>query len=158
MAGLTGGIVVAVATLFGGWEWALMCLIVLVSLWRIEFGVVSVLATVGFSFFWLALYSWTGDRRLFFPYSMQFAVQMGYLLRGRVNHPAIVGGGVLVAVFAAIRTAQLASVGVLIVELVVAAAILVITVHTGGRGSRAASVRVIAGALGSLLAFGGLAL
>lgn len=157
MAVLTGCIAVAASLLFGGWEWATLCSIVLVTLWRVEFGVVPVLAVVALSFVWLALYSWTGDRRLFFPYAMQFAVQMGYLLRGRVNSPAIVGGGGVVAVFTAIRIAQSATAGVLIVELVVAAVILALTLRTYGRNSRSASIRVVAGAIGSVLAFGGLA-
>ena len=162
MANLTGVIALAAAALYGGWEWALVCLIVLVALWRFESGVLPVLATVGVSFFWLALFHWTGDRRLFFPYSMQFAVQMACLLRGRMAKPAIVGGGSIVLVFTVIRISQSATAAVLIVELAVAGTALALAfalaLHAYGRGSREASVRVIAGALGSGLAFAGLAI
>jgi hypothetical protein len=158
MANLTGVIALAAAALYGGWEWALVCLIVLVALWRFESGVLPVLATVGVSFFWLALFHWTGDRRLFFPYSMQFAVQMACLLRGRMAKPAIVGGGSIVLVFTVIRISQSATAAVLIVELAVAGAALALALQACGRGSREASVRVIAGALGSVLAFAGLAI
>ena len=55
-----------------------------------------------------------------------------------------------------------ATASVLIVELAVAGAALALAfalaLHAYGRGSREASVRVIAGALGSVLAFAGLAI
>ncbi len=157
LATLAGIVAVGIAGQFGGWEWALLCLIVLAALWRIESGLVPVIATVGCSFVWLALYYWTGDRRLFFPYSMQLAAQLACLLQGRVRLPAIVGGGSIVAVFTMIRIAQSATTGVLIVELAVAAAALAIALHAYRGSSRNTTARVVASALGSVLAFGGLA-
>jgi hypothetical protein len=158
MASLTSLIALVVTALYGGWEWALLSFVVLVTLWPAQFSVVPMLATMGVSFFWLALFHSTGDRRLFFPYAMQFAVQMPYLLQGRVPKPAIAGGGGVIAVFMLIRIAQSATVGVLIVELFVATAILALVLKLCGPKCREARTRVIAGILGSALAFAGLAI
>lgn len=158
MAILASLIALAVTVLYGGWEWALLILVVLVTLWPAQFSVVPMLTTMGVSFFWFALFRATGDRRLFFPYAMQFAVQMPYLLQGRVSRPAIVGGGGVVAVFALIRLAQSATVGVLVVELFVAAAIVALVSNLYGPNRWGVKTRVISGIIGSVLAFAGLAL
>jgi glucose-6-phosphate-specific signal transduction histidine kinase len=156
MASLAAVAALAIATLWGGWEWAMPCLIGLLVLWRVEFDFLSVLATLGCSFFWLSLYLWTGDRRMFFPYSIQIAVQMVCLLHGRMLMPAVLGGGSVIALFTMVRIAQSASIGVLAVELAVAAATLLIAGYTYGRSSQTLRDRVVAGTIGSLLAFGGL--
>lgn len=158
MAALTGGMAVAAAAVFGGWEWALLCSIVLLALWRADFQAASVLASVAVSMLWLALYVWTGDRRLFFPYSMQLAVQMSCLLRGRVERAAAAGGGGIIAVFLAIRIAQSATAGVLFVEFLVAVLAMAISLPVYARSSNSRKSRIFAGALGSALAFAGLGL
>ena len=156
MASLIGLIVLALAALYGGWEWVLITAIVLIALLPAQFHVVSILATVGASFFWLALFHWTGDRRLFFPYVMQLAVQMPYLLQGRSSMPAIVGGGGLIAGFMLIRVTQSATAGVLKVELFVATAILTLLTLLPGNIVQGPRMQVLAGVLGSILAFFGL--
>lgn len=160
MAGLIAGIALAATAGFGGWEWAVLCSIVVLTLWLTGFGAISVVASLGLSLCWLALYVGTGDRRLFFPYAMQLAVQMGCLLRGRVNHPSMVGGGGILALFLAIRVAQSATAGVLFVEFLVASVSLAIALGLYAPASRTATAqtRITAGAIGSLLAFAGLAL
>ena len=158
MASLTCLIALSITALYGGWEWALICFVALVTLWSGRFSLVLMLATMGVSFFWLALFHSTGDRQLFFPYAMQFAVQMPYLLHGWGSKAAIAGGGGVIAVFILIRIAQAAPVGVLIVELFVATAILALVVKVCGPKGRGLRTRVIAGILGSALAFAGLAI
>ena len=148
--------VLAVAGAVGGWEWAIICLIVLALLPILEAGILPVFATAGVGLFWLALFCWMGDRRLFFPYSMQYAVQLMCLLRGRVQWPSLTGAGVVVGVFTLIRIAQSASVQVLAVELVIAALVLWCALTVYDTGTRGPVMRVIAAALGSVLAFAGL--
>jgi hypothetical protein len=154
LAGLAG---VGAAAFYGGWEWALMGAVVLAILWRVDFALGSVVTALAVSLAWLAVFHWTGDRRMFFPYSMQFALQMPYVLRGKIARPAIVGGGGLILFFLLIRVVQDATMQVLLVETVVALAILGIVVRLCGP-SQAMPVRLLAGALASALAFAGLAI
>lgn len=158
MASLTGLIALMVAAFYGGWEWVLLSFVVLVTLWHSECGVIPILATLGVGYFWLALFHWSGDRRIFFLYAMHLAVQMPYLLQGRVWHPAIVGGGGIIAVFMLIRITQSPTAGVLIVELITAATILALVLSVCSPSARGSGTRVIAGVLGSALAFVGLAI
>ena len=143
---------------WGGWEWALLGLVVAAAQWGEQFEAGLVIATFAVNLLWLLLFQWTGDRRLFFCFAMQCAVQMMYLARGRTARPGLLGGGGLLALFLLIRIWQGASASVLAVELVVAVVIL-----TGIRWPRVGSPggwpeRVVAGMLGSTLAFLGLAL
>jgi len=124
MAILTGLIALVVAAFYGGWEWVLLSFVALVALWHAEFAVVPILTTIGVSYFCLALFHWTSDRRIFFPYTMQLAVQMPDVMKGRVSKPALVGGGGIIAVFMLIRITQSATADVLIVELFIAITIL----------------------------------
>jgi hypothetical protein len=153
---LSGLAVLATAGAIGGWEWTIICLIVLLALPPRESGVLEVLATTGVGLFWLALFHWTGDRRMFFPYSMQFAVQLACLLRGRVQWAAWKGGGVVIGVFTLIRIAQSASVQVLVVEIIVAAGVLWLAMKAYEPARSGPVIRATVAALGSVLAFVGL--
>lgn len=144
------GLMAGAAAFYGGWEWALLSVLVLIAVWRADLPLVAMLATMGVSYFWLGAFHWTGDRRLFFPYAMQFAVQMPELMRGRVRHPIVVGGGGTIAVFLLIRVIQSASASVLVVELVIAASILALAAMV--------RTRVLAGVIASTLAFAALAI
>jgi hypothetical protein len=90
------------------------------------------LALVVPSLVWLGLSHATGNRELFFPYSMHLAscVALREAPRAaeRVAWPGAIGGGVVVAAFMIIRILQQATVRVLAVEFVVAAAILAVVV------------------------------
>ena len=140
----------AVAFVFGGWPWALVAIVVAAILYRYDFSLQSVAGTYAISFLWIGLYSWTGDRRFFFPYSMQFAVQLACLLPGRQALYAATG---ITALFAAIRVYQDATPFVLFVELVVAAIIIYAALYAKRRATNGINFRVVAGTLASLLAF-----
>ena len=158
MAILTGLIALVVAAFYGGWEWVLLSFVVLVALWHAEFAVVPILTTIGVSYFCLALFHWTSDRRIFFPYAMQLAVQMPDVMKGLVSKPALVGGGGIIAVFMLIRITQSATAGVLLVELFIAITILTLVSKICPQSVRGPGTRVIIGVLGSALAFVGLAI
>ncbi len=156
MSTLSALALVAFAATVAGWEWALVTLcgsgVALASdrRWQAVAGAGAV------SLIWIALFELTGDRRLFFPFSMQYAVQAACLLRGRVACPWIAGGGALVALFTAIRIWQQATFRVLAVELLIAAAVLGIAALAFARSGGGIRARIAAGVLGSILAFAGL--
>ena len=156
MASLTGLTILAVTALYGGWEWALLSFAVLMALWPAQFRALSMLVTLGVSLVWLALFHSTGDRRLFFPFATQLAIQMRYLMEGRISRPTIGGVGVIVG-FLLIRVVQSATFRVLVVELFVAAAILALVSMLCSSKDQNAKTRLLAGILGSALAFAGLA-
>ena len=147
MAGLAA---VVAAGYWGGWEWAALCVLMLAILWRVD-GERQVLAAVGGSLIWLALYWWTGDRRLFFPYAMQFAAQGAYLTRGRM------ASGTIISAFLLIRIGQGAAFGVLAFELVTALMIGAFVERIFALSGEGRWVRVTAAAIGSTLAFASLA-
>lgn len=136
-------VAIGAAAHWGGWAWLPACLIALGAAWlRGGSGFVSanLVRTVGASLMWLGVYAITGDRRLYFPYTMQYAVQAGPL-----------GGVAAAAVFFAIRIWQGAATEVLIVEAVVAVAVLALAYAARKRISLPVSAL-----LASLLAFASL--
>ena len=95
---------------------------------------------------WFLLFWATGDRRLFFPFSMQLAASLG-----SGWHSVWVVG-----VFTAIRVLQGASAHVLGVELIVAAAALGAAVLVDKWGPGGVPGRLLAGAAGGVVALVGL--
>jgi hypothetical protein len=88
---------------------------------------------------WLAISHATGNRELFFPYTMYLASCMAIRGSDRADHAAWLGpfeGAVVVAAFMVIRILQQATVRVLVVEFVVAAAILALVVVARALGRR----------------------
>lgn len=73
---------------------------------------------------WLAAFWATGDRELFFPFTMYLAAHSALTVSGRGMIPAYAAGGLVVAVFLVIRVIQAATPNVLAVEAVAAAVIL----------------------------------
>ena len=147
---LTGLAVSVCAALLGGWEWALVCAVVLVAVGR-ERTVPAVLYSAAAGLFWIFVFRWTDDRRMFFPYTMHYAVQMTCLTRSRMAGASVVLG------FMLIRILQGATAEVLAVELVVSAAVLEISLFIHGPKMRGPRWRARASAIGSALAFAGLA-
>ena len=152
MAFLAGLAALVVSSYFGGWYWALIAGVVLGVQWRTEWSARAIAVTVSTSLLWLAIFFWTEDRRMFFPYTMHLAVMAGYLLEGRVRRAMVWGPAAVVAVFTAVRVTQGATLEVLAVELVVAAAAVPAAVWAGRWG------RMPAAMVGSLVALLGLAL
>ena len=139
----------------GGWEWMLPCAILLIALWRTDGTAADVWEAVNPGTVWLVLYALTGERQLYFPYSMQYAVQMACLLRGAGPAAAFAGGAGVTAVFLAVRVWQQATGAVLLVELMAAAVILLVSLWANGprrRSARRRSTISAAASLASLLA------
>lgn len=147
---IAGLAAVGVAAYWGGWEWAALCVLMLAVVWRAD-GEHRVPAAAGGSLIWLALFCWSGDRRLFFPYAMQFAAQAAYLTRGRVAPGAIIGA------FLLIRVWQAATIGVLAFEFVTAVVIAAFVERIYALSGEGKWVRATAAAIGSTLAFASLA-
>jgi len=117
----------AVAHWFGGAPWTVIGALAVVAQ---TFGGVRLesLALVAPSLLWLALANATGNRELFFPYTMYLASCVAVGSAARSRWPGPLGAGVVVAAFMIIRILQQAAVRVLAVEFVVAAAILAFVV------------------------------
>ena len=149
--------VLAVSAWFGGWPWTLVAAIVLFELCRgKQRSLHSVCATAIPSLLFLAIFAWTRDRRLFFPYSMQYAAQLACLWRGRFRHSAVTGGVAIITVFIAIRIVQDATPAVLAVEIVVAIASVAVGLAACGAKDRRPARRAAAALLASLVAYAGL--
>ena len=121
----------AVTHIFGGPPWTVIGAIAVVA--QTLGGVrIESLALMVPSLVWLALSHATGNRELFFPYTMYLASCVALRDSQRATQRAAglgpLGGAAIVAAFMVIRILQQASVRVLTVELVVAAAILAIVV------------------------------
>jgi hypothetical protein len=105
------------------------------------------------SLLWLVLFRVSGDRELFFPYTMYLASHVALGFSQRNIWLASLGGGGIVAAFMTIRVLQNATFRVLAVELVVAVAILAVALvaHAWSRKQAASDALIVAGA--SLLAY-----
>jgi len=125
----------AVAHWFGGPPWTVIGALAVVAqtLGGARLGSLTLVLP---SLLWLALANTTGNRELFFPYTMYLAscVAVGSIAPSR--WPGQLGGGVVVAAFMIIRILQQATVRVLAVELMVAAAILALVVAACTWGRR----------------------
>ena len=116
-------IFLAVAHCFGGPPWAVIgaVAVVLLALGGIR---IESLALMVPSLAWLGLSHATGNRELFFPYTMYLASCVALRATERTPWLGPLGGAAIVAAFMVIRILQQATVRVLVVEFVVAAAIL----------------------------------
>lgn len=129
--------------LAAAWPWAATGVLAFALVARKEGYSSGLLITVP-AFFWVVLFAWTGDRRLFFPFAMQLA---------HASSPIP-----LAVAFFAVRIQQGAAPHVLLVEFCVAVAVLA-TGHViqrqrpSGRGTR-----LIAASTVSILALLGLVL
>jgi hypothetical protein len=125
----------AVTHVFGGPTWTVIGAIAIVAQSlggiRIEF-----LALMVPSLAWLALSNATGNRELFFPYTMYLASCVAVRAAERPAWLGPIGGAAIVAAFMVIRILQQATVRVLVVEFVVAAAILAVVVVARAVGRR----------------------
>jgi hypothetical protein len=125
----------AVAHSFGGPPWTVISALAVVLLAFRGIRIESLVLIVP-SLVWLALSHATGNRELFFPYTMYLASCVAVRAAERPAWLGPVGGGVVVAVFMVIRILQQATVRVLAVELVVAVAILALVVVAGSWSRR----------------------
>lgn len=133
--------VAAVCWIFGGWHFAAVAAVAM-ALLRFE----NVWPASAVSLLWLGLFFASGDARLFFPFSIQYALQLAF------PRSAAVAGA-----FLFIRIVQGATLKVLSVEFAVAAAVLAICSGAYARSSKSLQARIGWAALGSFLAYVGLA-
>ena len=156
-------LVLAAAHCFGGPPWAVIGAIAVVALALGGIRIES-LALMVPSLAWLALSHATGNRELFFPYTMYLASCVALRVAPASRWMGPLGGAAVVAAFMVIRILQQAAVRVLIVEFVVAVAILALVLVARALGqpyaARVATVvwhaAIITAA--SLLAYASLAL
>lgn len=148
---------------FGGPPWTVIGVVAILA--QMVGGVrMEWLALVLPSLCWLGLSHATGNRELFFPYTMYLASCVA--LRGfdRSGSTALLGGGAIVGVFMIIRILQQATPRVLAVEFAVAATILALVLNADSwsrrHGERAprSSLRAAIVVASSLLAYASLAL
>ncbi len=111
--GLPALVLVIAAMAIGGLPWAGISLVGLFAF--IAFGANwrDVLMLIIPALFWLAVFHFTGDRRMFFPFSMLFAASLALLSKWDVTL-------VILVLFLLARTLQYATFKVLAVELIVA--------------------------------------
>jgi hypothetical protein len=107
---------------------------------------------------WLGLFRAVGNRELFFPYGMALAAFAALSLSRRSSMAAALAGGLVVAAFLIVRILQQATVGVLVVEGIVALAILAIVLVGGPPARSWPAGEPVLVAVASLLAYAGLAL
>jgi hypothetical protein len=152
---------------WGGWPWTAIGATAIGMLAVVDLRPAS-LAMVVPSLVWLALFRATGNRELFFPFTIHLASLVALCL-GRENlWRGMAGGGLIGSMFLVIRALQQASVKVLGVESVVTALILGLVVATlpAIRGRDAVGGGLVGGGvvgggvvvLASLLAYASLAL
>jgi len=116
-------LLVAAAQILGGPQWAALCLIALVAQVWTDRRPVN-LALIACSLIWLVLSRVTGRRDLFFPYTMSLASLVFLQLADRNFWAGVAGGVISLTAFFVVRIQQLATARVLVVEFIVATAIL----------------------------------
>jgi len=142
---------------WGGWPWTAIGATAIGVLAAVDLRPAA-LAMAAPSLVWLAFFQATGNRELFFPFTIHLASLVALRL-GRDNlWRAMAGGGLIGGLFLAIRASQQASAKVLGVEWVVATLILavVLAMLPVSRGRKAVEGGVVV--LASLLAYASLAL
>jgi len=147
----------AATQIWGGWPWTAINATAIGVLAAVDLRPAA-LAMAAPSLVWLALFQATGNRELFFPFTIHLASLVALRL-GRENlWGGMAGGGLIGGLFLAIRASQQASPKVLGVECVVAALILAVVLATLplSREKNAAQGGVVV--LASLLAYASLAL
>ena len=153
---LTVASIGALSFLLGGWPWSLVAVVSLLSILRFLKSAPGLALTSLISLFWLLAFSLTDDRRLFFPFTIQFALQALVFWSARSRSMGGLAATGVVALFSVIRLIQSATLIVLLVELIVAAVAIWIGSAYYRRGEVGLRRGMIAAGIGSVLAFCGL--
>jgi hypothetical protein len=146
--------------LFGGPPWTVIGVLAFLGL-SFSGSRGSGLAILAPSLLWLVLARLTGNRELFFPYTIYLAAFVATELSAKRWWLGVAGAAGVIAAFMAIRTMQNAGTRVLLVELAIAAAILLAifaAIHLSRRtAGRRFQIDAAIVAAASLLAYAGLA-
>ena len=113
---------------------------------------------IGGSLSWLVLAQVTHNRELFFPYTMLLAAVACVQLCGQRLWAGSLAGGAVLAAFFLLRILQKATGRVLLVEFIVAVAILAAVIVVSSQSPRTASIRAAIAVAASLLAYVSLSL
>ncbi len=140
------------AWLLGGYPWTMVSLFTLAILNRKRTGMKNITVVCALGLVWLLAFKLTGDRRLFFPYSMLFAAA-ATSTRGRW----VMQGVAAALLFFAIRIYQDASQSVLLVEGLITVAALSPALVARPKGVPNSATLAAVVALCSAIAFFGLA-
>ncbi|MEI8019303.1 MAG: hypothetical protein WCH39_13950 [Schlesneria sp.] len=145
-------VLLSISHFLGGHPWTILISLSLASLGFANLNVKR-FGLIGFSLIWLLLSRLTGQRELFFPYTMFLATYVAIFLSDRHFLMGWSGGLFVVACFIAIRCHQRATFRVLVVELIVATAIVAFSVIADSLGRKTLVWRVGIVAIASLIAF-----
>lgn len=154
---LVGFIIAELLLLFaalalGGLPWAALLLMALVAQSFTDLRVKS-LALIAPSLLWVALFRVTGNRELFFPYSIYLATYTALLLYDTRFWLSALSGTLVVAAFLAVRCLQDATMRVLAVEFGVAVTILAFTFISYAFSPRIVASRAALVIVASLIAY-----
>jgi hypothetical protein len=138
--------------LFGGQPWAVLCLFALIAQAFTDLRAKALTIIVP-SLFWIILFRATGDRELFFPYSMYLAIHVSLLLCSRTFWLGSLGGTLVIATFLAVRFLQNATLRVLAVEFGVAVAILAFALFAYAFSRKYIASHAVVAAVASLIAY-----
>ncbi len=155
-AGTIAVLAIGAGAFFGGWTFALISFPLLLTLVRSDYDWKPTAIAAAPGLLWLLAFIATGDRRFFFPYTLQYAIVLAALPDMRQLWERYAGCAIVIALFLLFRTLQDASLKVLTVELLVGAVVGAIVVAIHGQQSRSGLVRFALAMLASLLAFAGL--
>ena len=108
---------------------------------------------IGGSLSWLVLAQVTHNRELFFPYTMLLAAVACVQHCGQRPLTGSLAGGTVLAAFFLLRILQNATGKVLLVEFIVAVAILAAVIVVSSKSPRTASIRAAIAVAASLLAY-----
>ena len=153
---LTVASIGALSFLLGGWPWSLVAVVSLLSILSFLKSAPALALTSLISLFWLFAFSLTDDRRLFFPFTIQFAVQALVFWSSRSSRMGAIAAAGVVVLFSVIRLIQSATLIVLLVELIVASVAIWTAAAYYYRGEAGLQRGMMAAGIGSVLAFCGL--
>ena len=155
---ITTSALLAITLLLGGRPWAVVCLVALVIQVLTQPQNAKTIVGIAPCILWLFFFRCTGNRELFFPFSMYLASYAGLLMAGRILPLGILTGGIVLAAFASVRVMQLAPKDVLGVELAVACAIMTLVLAAYNTSPRNTAARLVISVLASLLAYAALSI
>jgi hypothetical protein len=145
-------LLLATAQLVGGPAWAALCAIALAAQ---IFAVrrTSSLTLIACSLSWMILSRLTGNRQLFFPYTMSLATVVFFQLCDQNVWRGVFGAITMLAAFFVVRIQQHASAHVLFIEFLAAASILAFAMIAHGLSRQNLGSRIVITSLVALLAF-----
>jgi hypothetical protein len=142
----------AISHFLGGHPWTIVISIALACLGFTSINIKR-FGLIGFSLIWLVISRLTGQRELFFPFTMFLATYVAIFLSDRHFLMGWSGGVFVVGCFIAIRYEQYATFRVLVVELIVATAIVACSLIADSLSRKTLASRFAIVTTASIIAF-----